>query len=1045
MQLRKTAISAAIAATMGVSTGAFANETSSSIKGQITGPAGNPAAGTVVTIIHLPTGSSKTAVVNDAGYFSAKGLRVGGPYNVIIDSDKFEDQLIENVQLSLGKEYPVTVQLQAKTDMEQIVVTGRPISSFSGGTGPSATFTQEDLETAPAINRDIKDIVRIDPRVYVDESRDAIHCGGANPRYNSLTLDGVRMNDNFGLSSNGYPTVRPPFSFDSIEQVAVEMAPFDVQYGGFTACNINAVTKSGTNEIHGGVFFDYTNDSMKGDKIEGKKYDNGDYNEKRYGFNVGLPLLEDKLFLFTSYEKLEGVAQFNYGALDTGSVSAADLARIQDISQRVYNYDAGTTPASSPVDDEKILIKLDWNINDEHRASLVYNYNDGYTLQQSDTGSTRLSLSNHFYEQGAEFTSVIGSLYSDWSDNFSTELRIGKSELDARVESLDAASGFGEFQINTADGGTVYIGPDDSRHSNDLDYETTTFKLAGTYYLDQHTLTAGYEYEEIDVFNMFMQHTQGEFRFDSIDDFEAGLASRVEYNNSAGTNNPADAAAKFSFAQHTFYIQDQYAFTDLDATLTFGVRYDKYTSDDNPNYNANFENRYGFSNQQNLDGIDLVQPRVGFNWFVDEALEVRAGVGLFSGGNPNVWVSNAYSKDGVTNIYTRLSDVDLFNTPMTNFDGGAPGYDIPQAQYDQVANTPIGLGDGTVNVIDPDFEVPSEWKYSIGATYTFESEYVLSVDLLHSRKQDSAILTDLALQDSSNTTFDGRPIYESLEGRDSEYMLTNVDGDDGEATILSAAISKRYDNGIDFSFAYSYTDSEDVNPMTSSVAGSNYGNLATTNPGNPGVHTSDYNVPHRFTLNLGYTHEFIDGYATRFSLFGQASEGLPYSYTFAGSNRDTGAQGDALWGDENANGGRQLLYIPLENDPNVVYGENFDLAAFNAFIEEENLKRGSITGRNSENADWFVKFDLKVSQELPGFMEGHKGEAFFVIDNLTNLLNDDWGTYEKGSFVGNRLVEASLNENGQYVYHDFKPNNVKTAVQRDASLWEMRIGVRYTF
>ncbi len=214
MQLRKTAISAAIAATMGVSTGAFANETSSSIKGQITGPAGNPAAGTVVTIIHLPTGSSKTAVVNDAGYFSAKGLRVGGPYNVIIDSDKFEDQLIENVQLSLGKEYPVTVQLQAKTDMEQIVVTGRPISSFSGGTGPTATFTQEDLETAPAINRDIKDIVRIDPRVYVDESRDAIHCGGANPRYNSLTLDGVRMNDNFGLSSNGYPTVRPPFSFD---------------------------------------------------------------------------------------------------------------------------------------------------------------------------------------------------------------------------------------------------------------------------------------------------------------------------------------------------------------------------------------------------------------------------------------------------------------------------------------------------------------------------------------------------------------------------------------------------------------------------------------------------------------------------------------------------------------------------------------------------------------------------------------------------------------------------------------------------------------
>ena len=410
-------------------------------------------------------------------------------------------------------------------------------------------------------------------------------------------------------------------------------------------------------------------------------------------------------------KKVEGVKQYEYGGLNTGSVSAADVARVQQIAQDVYGYDAGGMPSSAPVEDEKILVKLDWNINDDHRANLIYNYNDAFTLSQSDAYSDTVALDNHFFKQGAEFTSIIGSLYSDWSDSFSTEVRIGKSELDATVQSLDAASGFGEMQIDAAGGGTIYIGPDDSRQSNDLDYETTTVKLAGTYYLDQHTITGGYEYEKLDVFNQFVQHTQGEWRFDSVDDFEAGQAARIYYNNAAGTNDPTDAAASFSYAQHTFYVQDEYSFTDLDATLTFGLRYDKYTSDDAPNYNENFTNRYGFSNQSTFDGIDLIQPRVGFEWYATDALEVRAGVGLFSGGNPNVWLSNSYSNDGITNIGTYREDVDLFNTPTVN--GGTPGYEVPQDMFDEVANTTIGAGDSSVNAVDPDFDMPSEWKYSV--------------------------------------------------------------------------------------------------------------------------------------------------------------------------------------------------------------------------------------------------------------------------------------------------------------------------------------------
>ena len=1038
IQLRKTALSLAIAACVGVSGAALANETTSAIKGQIKGPNGNPAAGTKITIVHLPSGSTKETETNDAGYFTAKGLRVGGPYRVVVDSDVFADQTFNNINLQVGADYPVNVTLERQSDVEQIVVTGRPISRMSGGTGPAATFTLEDLENQPAINRDLKDIVRIDPRVTIDDSRGSINCGGGNPRFNSLTLDGVRMNDNFGLSSNGYPTIRAPFSFDSIEQVAVELAPFDVQYGGFTSCNINAVTKSGGNEVHGGMFFDYTNDSMKGDKIEGEDYDNGDYTEKRYGFNVGLPLIKDSLFLFTSYEKLEGVKQYNYGGLDTGSVTAADVARVQQIAQDVYGYDAGGMPSSAPVEDEKILVKLDWNINDDHRANLIYNYNDGFTLSQSDAYSNTVTLDNHFFKQSAEFTSIIGSLYSDWSDEFSTEIRLGKSELDQTVRSLDAASSFGEMQIRTEDGGTIYIGPDDSRQSNALSYETVTAKIAGTYYLDQHTITAGYEFEELDVFNQFVQHTQGEWRFRSVEDFEAGLADRIYYNNAAGTNNPTDAAANFSYAQHTLYVQDEYSFTDLDATLTFGLRYDKYTSDDKPNYNENFTNRYGFSNQSTFDGIDLIQPRVGFEWYATDALEVRAGVGLFSGGNPNVWLSNSYSNDGITNISAyRSGGIDLFNTPNVN--GGTPGYEVPQDMYDEVANTVIGSGDSSVNAVDPDFEMPSEWKYSVGATYTTEDEYVFSLDYLFTKRKDAAFLEDIAYQDSGETTFDGRPILESKEGRRGDLLLTNVSGDSGESHVISAAMSKRFDNGISVQVAYAYTDSTDVNPMTSSVASSNYGNLATYDPTNPGAHTSDYEIPHRFTMTLGYTTELFDGYNTRFNLFSETYKGLPYSYTFDDRDND-------VWGDNNSNGSRQLMYIPEVNDPNVVYDMTpEEVTEFNEWISAQGLERGEIVGRNSQNADWFTKVNFKMTQELPGFMPGHKGEVFFVIDNLTNMLNDDWGVLKKGNFVGNRMIKTSIDDQGRYVYSDFSPNNGKTATQSGASVWEMRVGVRYTF
>ena len=1050
-KLNRVAI--AVAMSVGLSTAAMAQQTSSEITGRVVGPQGAPAAGTVITVKHVPTGSIKTVTANANGQFNLSGLRVGGPYEIVMDSDTFEDATISDVYLSLDSGLNLNnFALGAQADVERIEVTASQIASIAfGQKGPSSNFSLEDLQNAPAINRDIKDLVRADPRVYIDETfSDGIQCAGASPRFNSLTLDGMRLNDNFGLNSNGYPTESIPFSYDAIEQVAVELAPFDVEYGGFTACNINAVTKSGTNEVHGSAFYDFTSDSFKGDSIEGNDIDNGNYTEKRYGFTVGLPLISDKLFLFGAYEKKEGVRLHEYAGLSR--VSEEELAEITRIATEVYDYDPGGFKGSSPIEDEKLLLKVDWNINEDHRAAFTYNWNDGYTISESDTGTSRLSFDGHFYERGAEIETITASVYSDWTSDFSTELRIGKTSLDNRQNSVDAATGFGEVQVS-AGSTTVYLGPDDSRQANDLNWDNLTFKLAGTYLLGDHTITAGVEYEDLDVFNLFMQHRIGEYRFGSIANFEAGTPFSIDYNNAAGTNDPNDVAASFSFQTTTLYVQDDFYVND-DLTLLLGLRYDKWTSDDRPNYNSAFEDEYGFANTANLDGKDLWQPRVGFNYVLTDDMELHGGFGLYSGGNPNVWVSNAYSNDGVTQVFADERDIPGWDSGTTSiFDldrvgGGAPIVAPPQALFDYVEDYPTDGSSRFVVAMDPDFEIPTEWKYALGLTYLAPGDYLVQADILYTDKKDAATYIEPS-REITGYGPDGRPVY---TGSNNTFLLTNVKGDSGDATTLSLAVSKEYDFGLDVSVAYAYNDSTDVNPMTSSVAGSNYANFATSDPNNPGTATSNYNIPHRFTLRVGYKHEFIDGYATRFNVFASANEGRGMSYTFGDVQRldDDGEIEyvdvlDQFYGDDDTGGGRQLLYVPAVDDPNVVYGPDFDLDAFNAFISSEGLGRGKIASRNGTNGDWWTKVDVRISQELPAFAEGHRASAFFVIENLGNLLNDDWGVLKQGNFVSESVVGASINDDGQYVYEEFFGADQRDSYSTAASLWEVRVGVSYRF
>lgn len=1045
----------AIAASL---TPAYAQEITASIRGDVVSSTGAPISGATVTVTNTETGFSRSTTSSATGSFSFRGLSVTGAYDVTVSAAGFDGERVQGLVLSLGQASDLSFVLNSGAGDEIIVRAVRP-AGVETAVGPTATFNLSDLREVPTINRNITDVVRLDPRVFVDESRsgvDPIQCGGKNPRFNSLTLDGVRLNDGFGLNSNGFPTERQPFPFDAIEQVAVELAPFDVEYGGFTACNINAVTKSGTNSFSGTAFVDYTDDGLTGDSLEGEDVVSPEFDEVRYGIQFGGPIIKDTLFFSVAYEKLEGANLFTRGVQGSGAINEVDLSQAQldeilDIARNVYGYEPGDVPSSFDNEDEKILVKLDWNINDNHRAAFTYNYNDGFNITQSDGDQDEFELSNHLYERGAELKNYSGALFSDWTDSFSTEIRLGYVDLDNRQNSIGGTD-FGEITIETPDV-DVYIGGDDSRQSNLLEYEIFQFAAKGYYNFGSHNFTFGYEREQFDIFNVFVQHTETEIDFErilavdtttwvdadgdgradagevgvtefsAIEAFRLGIAENVDYNN-APSGNPFDAAADWGYAVNTVYFQDEFEFSPT-LTLIAGLRYDFWQTDDEPETNADFLADYGFSNGQTLDGLGLIQPRLAFTWEPKENLSIRGGIGRYSGGDPNVWLSNTYSANNVLQfgardrsievsedffaydgtVFATAADalaanaVSLFDLDYTDCEAGVPegpGYCIPQSLVDQVAT---GTGSNfEINYLDPDFEIPSEWKLNFGATWLADlpfqnflgGEYVVNYDFLASFGENSAVWLRGDLE-PTGVTANGAPSFSSV--REGSFVLTNADGDANRSFTISGSIAKEYDNGIDWSLGYSYNKALDVQPMTSSVAFSNYNNRAAFNPQATELSISDYNIAHRFVGRFGFERDFWADNATRISLIGFANSGAPYSITF----------------NEDLNG-------------------DLNFGFFNQFGALPNAG-----ARNQETAGWWGKVDARFEQEFPGVLPGHKAAGYIIIDNLTNLINDEWGVLERPDFppfvdgADVAMGESGLSRDG------------------DASLYSIRFGVRYDF
>lgn len=1140
------------AATM-VAAPAAAQQITSGVEGSVRDSDGNPLSGATVSITDTRTGSTRTATTGSGGNFSAQGLVAGGPYSITATASGFEGQTIEGRSLSVSGNLRLSFSLSASATESVIVVTGARVQAVQLAVGPGQGFDLEALEGFPSITRNVVDIIRLDPRVSIDRNDevDRISCLGGNDRSNTFTVDGIVQSDVFGL--NGTPTASRntfPIPFDTIRQTSVEFAPFDVEYSDFTGCAINVITKSGENQFHGSAFFTYTDSGLRGDQAGDTASNVEPFNSKRWGATLGGPIIPDRLFFYAGYEETDLGIPNETGPFGGGFPNEVDYVtqsqfdEFERIARDIYGQDVGGYPRTLEETSVRYFGRLDAYINDDHRLEATYQRLEE-TKVERDAGTDQITGLNSFEDEGTTSDYYSLRLYSDWTDRISTEIRLSRAE----VGDAQGPVGFGEAQSadptirlavgvtpvagQTSDDGLLTTGPGIFRSANQLDTKIDQARFLMNIDADDHQIKLGAEINDLEVFNLFAINATGTIFFRNLQDFENGIVAsgdsssvfasptdlivggRFGQNGGAtiaasATGDINDASATFSRQIYSFYAQDQWQATDQ-LSLTAGIRVQIYDGDGTPRANPLFLQRFGFSNAVPFSKLDpVILPRFSatydfFNegFFSDTTL--TAGVGVFSGGDPVVFFSNAFSNDGFASANGSSFSSECAAANLLDANGNFNVLNngtftgLPQCIIDDaVGNAAAGSED--VKSTDPDFDVPTVVRANIGLATTFGTEtgffsnWNLNLDYIYSRFNDTLAINDLVqipdiTEGLNGFSIDGRPILDDIDplapgcnaqlvgtggvpptytgvtaacfgfGLDDYNQLTN--GPSFDSHVFSASLSKRFQSGIftdggsvDLSFGYAFTDSNNTRNIFGATANGNFEDTAAFDFQNPAVSTSNFETRHRFTIAASLTEEFVDGYDTQLAMFFSARSGRPFSLTFDGDGFQDGTSGD-----RNA-----LLYIPTgPNDPNISplsSATDADITNLINFVGGLNCSftPGQTIRRNSCRNDWVFDMDLRFSQELPGpgrlFGVDDKIELFMDFDNFLNFIDSDWNVFrnrdDEDGLVP--LIDTDgVDGAGRYIFTDLVTDASGVMIDEQErlgfsnSVWRIQLGVRYEF
>lgn len=1066
--VKKFVIAALTLVAMALTPGALAQVVSSGINGTVTDTSGASVSGATVTVVHTPTNTTFNAISRDNGRFLFRGLPVGGPYRITTNADGFQSQTVNEVYTVLGEDIAVSVTLRKDiVTLDAFVVSASAGDLDSNTTGAGTVINSARMMAQPSINRSFADLIRTNPYVTI-RSGSALTALGQNNRYNSISVDGARINDQFGLNASGLQSFNNPFALEALEQFSVSLSPYSVDRSGFTGASVNAITKSGTNKFSGSAYYIYTDAGYQGRDVGGTTIGTRPINEEEtYGFTLGGPIIKDRLFFFANYEKYtREAAATNPGFIPNAAEAAAINARLAAINTAIGSkaVDFGTLGGSGAnlTEDEKRLIKLDWNINSDHRMAVRYSdtvgtqpsfgafntssFSGGAPLSGAPSIGRGTAYSSNFYSVEREEKVWAGQIFSNWTPDLKSE--ISYNETSYKQDSIPRVI-FPEVRIYNVPGvrtdtgaainnGVIAFGTENSRHGNVLQVDTRNYSTKVDYLWRNYTFTAGFDREESSFYNLFRQSSYGIMGFNGTTNFTNDVPFAF-YRTVVQQGFEAADISEFEqtglFAQAKWEVSPRF-------NLTAGIRYDMIGSPIAPPENAAFKTAFGVTNAGTIDGTTRLAPRLSFNYAVDEKrlTQLRGGIGIFLGRAPWVFFSNSYGATGVGRFTQTTNPGSLVGYINNSFDPANP-----------IGTVATAGTSSTINLMEDGLELPAVVRANLavdhkleglGANLTLE---VVRTDVLQALFIDNMNLRKTTVGADGRQRFAGGVSSGGANAVNAAFgnvlRLRNVDV--GQSTYVSVALDRPMRRGWAWNVAYTHGQSEEAQALGSSTAGSQWQFNSVFNQNTVEVSTSDFEIRHRIQASLTKEFKYWRDLKTTVSLYYEGRSGSPYSYVYSNDLNNDGFTAN------------DLVAVPRSlTDPRFDFSglSAVQQAAYMDFFSSSGLARFADAGyapRNSFRQPWQNRLDLRLTQQIRTWGNVNL-ELFADFINFGSWLSDDVFNYiETVSNPGNtgltrRIGNASYNGAGVIVP---TAANVTDAISinNGESRWRIQVGAKLLF
>ena len=1053
-----------------------AQVTTSSVSGSVKDKTGKALQGATVKLTNQQNGSVKYSVSDKNGRFSIVNLDPGGPYTLQVNYVGYSIEQKNDLYLQLGTTENVDlVAFSSEKELQEVVVTGRSTRTLK--TGTSTNFNQRIINSLPNIGRNISSVTTLVPQAGGGNS-----FGGRDGRFNNIQVDGANFNNNFGLSSSALPGgAIQPISIDALDEISVNISPYDVRQANFTGAGINATTKKGTNQFRGNVYGFFRNQDLLGTTAVGTKIPTVTQSESRtVGAIFGGPIIKNKLFFFVNAEKVDiSVPGIVWKATragvtpdaNTSRVRATALDSVSNYLQTKYGYETGPYEnlGNFQTNNEKLLGRIDWIVNTKHSVSFRYNYSrtDDDQLLNGNSAPNPRSTTNRWSNNGMSFensnyknTNLLQLYALEVKSNFNTKLSNQFIATYTKANDPKRSSNSKPFPfIDIWEGGAQYISAGYELFSwqNDVQNNTLTFNNNISYNTGKHSLTAGLAFEKIYVKNYFLRYGTSYYRYNSLADFfNNATPSSFAITFPVQGRNPF---VELDFGQASVFLQDEIKFNDR-FKLTAGLRADRplFFNDLIPNSSIKALTFYNQENQPfNMDVSQwpkervYFSPRVGFNWDVngDKNLVIRGGAGIFTGRFPFVWFTNQPSNSGTSVVPYEVSGANLSRFPFN------PDPFFYVDSFPSAAGAPPLPS--SLAYVDPNFKMPQVFRASLGFDKKLDDNWTLSMEAIVN-KDINGILQFNAnerLPIGATAGPGSRPLFGNSSatrrynpGISEAMLLTNTDR--GGAAIVTTQLSRRFNRNWDFSVAYTHTQSFDLSGNPGSQAASAWSNLRSIRGNNNlDLAYSDFGTANRVVSYLSYKANWNKYLATTFTLVYLGYEQGRFSYIYSNDFNQDGVTND-------------LIYVPA-NPSEITFVANGAFTAqqqsdaFFAYVEQDSYlrkKKGQFTERNGAKLPWFSMLDLRVLQDIMPVSK-HKNYGLQVsveIENFTNMLNSNWGvsrstTYNNGSILS--VVSAPTTTSPA----TYRMNLVNGRLPTSSTFsnitvnntWRMNLGLRLTF